>query len=69
MCDCNKHVFACNSTLLQACMFVCVGLRCVRWGLGEGVSTDGWLAILRPCQSYQYDGWMIVFGCLKRFSL
>ena len=37
-------------------------------GWGGGVGTNGWLAILRPCQSYQYDGWMIVFG-LKRFSL
>ena len=58
MCNCNKHVFVFKSTLLQACMFVCVGLRCVCVcvGGGEGGATDGWLAILRPCQSYQYDG-------------
>ena len=38
-------------------------------GGGGAVGTVGWIAILRPCQSYQYDGWMIVFGCSKRFSL
>ena len=32
VCNCKKRVFLCKSTLLQACMFVCVKLR--GWGRG-----------------------------------